>query len=519
MSFFSTFNSQLLHLNSHKSYLMGKSLEKKQATLGPSGELVIQTGTHTGRSPDDKFVVMNSVSEKSIWWENNLKSISQDQFHALRKDVEEYLSSQGELFATERSIGNSEHYALNIEFVSEMPSAAFFTQYMFKNRQPKAHETYGILHAPHMKIDPKKYGLRSGTAIVTCFKEKLTIIIGTLYAGEIKKSMFSIMNFILPTKGILPMHSGANLNSKGQSFVFFGLSGTGKTTLSTDVGTFLIGDDEHGLSEKGLFNFEGGCYAKTFKLAADTEPGIHKASTQFSSFLENVSANYEKGTIDFFDSSFTENGRASYPLEFIEDREPSGQGPLPQHMFFLSADAFGVLPPVAKLTRQQAMDFFILGYTAKLAGTEIGVKSPKATFSTCFGAPFMLRHPQDYASLLSKYLEKYNINVWMVNTGWTGGPYGVGERFPIKTTREIIRAIQNHELDDVKMDKDPIFGLQVPAKVRDISVDVLNPEKAWASATEYKQAAQALAQQFQEQLKKLKTSSGETSPKEPASAI
>lgn len=489
------------HANSPVAFLMQKAIEKKQASLGPHGELVVYTGQHTGRSADDKYVVKTSETEQKIWWENNIRAMESAKFELLLNDVQSYLGQQAELFSTERSIGHSGHFAVNIDFISEMPSAVMFTQYMFKGMQASAQDRYQILHAPLMRVDPAKYGLRAPTAVVTCFVKKITIIIGTLYAGEIKKSMFSVMNYLLPDHGILPMHAGANLNSQGQSFVFFGLSGTGKTTLSTDQGTKLIGDDEHGLSDKGLFNFEGGCYAKTHKLSAETEPAIYSASTRFSSFLENVKIN-DQGQFDFNDSSITENGRSSYPLDFIADKVEDGTGPVPQHLFFLSADAFGVLPPVAKLSRKQAMEYFVLGYTAKLAGTEVGLKAPKAAFSTCFGAPFMLRHPSVYAKLLGQMMEKHNMTVWLVNTGWTGGAYGVGQRFALKTTRELIRAVQAGELQNVPFVEDKNFGIMIPEKVREIPSKILQPQSAWQDAKAYEVQAQQLASSFKQQVEK-----------------
>jgi len=489
--------------NAHKSLLMQKALQNKEARLGPNGELVVATGSHTGRSADDKYVVKNELTKDKIWWENNIHVMDEETFSLLEKDVLAYLKLQHELYYTEQSIGSREHHSIGIEFISTQASAAMFTQYMFKSFQAGSHnDHFTILHAPHFKLDPKKYNTRSETVIVSCFKKKTTIIVGTLYAGEIKKSMFSVMNFVLPDLGILPMHSGANLNTQGESFVFFGLSGTGKTTLSTDEGTLLIGDDEHGLSDNGIFNFEGGCYAKTDKLALETEPAIFRASTRYSSFLENVKLTDDQNMINFFDNSITENGRSSYPLEFINDRVHSGQGQIPQNLFFLSADAFGVLPPVSLLDAKQAKEFFVLGYTAKLAGTEIGLKSPKATFSPCFGAPFMLRHPSVYANLLSQMIDKHGIKVWLINTGWYGGGYGVGERFPLKITRGIIRAIQNHELDSPELVHDEIFNLKIPMNLAAIKPEILIPQNAWSDKSAYQIEATKLATTFKEQVKK-----------------
>lgn len=494
----------LVYKNSPKNFLMQRAIMKQQAELGPHGELIVLTGAHTGRAAEDKYIVHSEALENKIWWENNIKPMGEEIFETLYQDVFTYLHNQPELFSTNRSIGKASHYALNIEFISEMPAAALFTEYMFKSKQVFAHDNYKILHAPFFELDPFKYGTRSDTVIATSFEKKCVIIVGTKYADEIKKSMFSVMNFLAPEDGILPMHAGANMNRQGETFAFFGLSGTGKTTLTHDEGTTLIGDDEHGLSSRGIFNFEGGCYAKTHKLSQDHEPDIFKAATQFSSYLENVKVDPENHEIDFFDSTITENGRASYPLEFVQNRVVTGEGKIPKDIFFLSADAFGVLPPVSRLSLQQAVDYFILGYTAKIAGTEIGVKEPKATFSPCFGAPFMLRQPMEYAKLFAEYIEKYQIQVWLINTGWSGGPAGTGKRFPIPVTREIIRAIQNHELNSAEFHEEPFFGLKIPTVVRELNGKVLNPIKAWSSEENYRKVATSLKENFERQLSKFR---------------
>ncbi len=505
VSLIDSINRSTIFKNSHKSFLIEKSLQKKEGTLGPQGELIVCTGAHTGRSANDKYVVFNEISKDKIWWENNIHQMDQKTFNRLTEDVLSYLNSQNELFYTERSVGSDKIYSLGIEFISTHASSALFTQYMFKLFEGEnVDDVYKIIHAPHFALDPKKYGTRSETVIVTCFAEKTTIIVGTLYAGEIKKSMFSIMNFLVPDIGILPMHSGANQNSKKESFVFFGLSGTGKTTLSADEGLQLIGDDEHGLSDKGIFNFEGGCYAKTYKLSCETEPEIYSASTRFSSFLENVKLTDDRSYIDFADNSLSENGRSSYPLSFMDNIEESGHGSIPKNIFYLCADAFGVLPPVSLLTPDQAVDYFMLGYTAKLAGTEIGIKTPSATFSACFGAPFMLRHPQVYSNMLGEFISKYKIKVWLINTGWYGGSYGVGSRFPLKTTRNIIRQIQANKLNIDEFAEDEIFHLKIPKSIDLVDPKLLFPRKAWANQDEYQETAQKLSESFKEQLIKIK---------------
>lgn len=490
--------------NSHKSFLLEKALLKNEGHLGPNGELVLKTGIHTGRSANDKYVVLNEVSEENVWWENNVNQMSEEIFKKLTTDVLEYLTLEKELFFTEQSVGENSIFSLGVEFISTQASAAIFTQYMFKPFVLDGHnDYYKIIHAPNFKLDPKKFGTKSETVIVTCFKEKTTIIVGTLYAGEIKKSMFSIMNFLLPDIGILPMHSGASQDDNQESFVFFGLSGTGKTTLSTDIGLELIGDDEHGLSDKGIFNFEGGCYAKTFKLSAETEPAIYKASSQYLSFLENVKLSDDQRVIDFFDNGLGENGRSSYPLTYIDKRVETGIGKVPKNFFFLSADAFGVLPAVSLLSSKQAIEFFKLGYTAKLAGTEVGIKIPSATFSPCFGAPFMLRHPVVYSNLLNSFVEKYPIKIWLINTGWYGGSYGIGKRFPLKITRNIIREIQKNNLNNCDFTYDEIFDLKIPASVNNVEAEMLIPQNTWEDRESYYVAAKKLALSFEEQLKKI----------------
>ena len=496
--------NQKIIKNATTSVYIEKALQNNEGRLGPDGELIVITGKHTGRSANDKYVVLNEESSSTVWWENNVNKMAQDTFESLKQDVLAFIKSKDEAYQTDRSIGSQNHYALGVDFLTTQASAALFSTYMFKDSAQKVNDNYSIIHAPGFLLDPKKYNTKSETVVVTCLKTKCTIIVGTFYAGEIKKSMFSIMNFLLPEINILPMHSGANQNSKKESFVFFGLSGTGKTTLSTDEGLDLIGDDEHGLSDNGVFNFEGGCYAKTHKLAADTEPSIYKASTRFGSFLENVKMNNENSEIDFFDASLTENGRSSYPLSFIEDRVESGEGSVPKHIFYLSADAFGVLPPVSLLDSAQAMDYFVLGYSAKLAGTEIGIKVPTATFSACFGAPFMLRHPTVYSNLLKELMTKHNIKIWLINTGWFGGSYGVGKRFSLKVTRGIIRQIQQGNLDQATFTKDDIFGLSIPNAVEGVDSKVLNPKKAWENENDYTIAAKKLEQSFRDQLIKMK---------------
>lgn len=492
-----------IYKDSPLNTLIERSVKLGYGTLTKHGAMAVNTGKHTGRSAADKYVVKSARTENTVWWENTLTEQSPEHFEALRKDVLEYLNQPRDIYITERSVGAHEEHNIGVRLITSHPQHALFSKYLFRHRmRPMNEKDFLILHAPEMEIDPAKYGAKNPTIITTCFNTNTTIIVGSLYAGEIKKSMFCVLNYVLPEAGILPMHAGANELTNKETGVFFGLSGTGKTTLSTDEGTLLIGDDEHGLSDEGIFNFEGGCYAKTYKLSPQTEPEIWSASNRFGSMLENVVLTEKTGEPDFFDKSITENGRSSYPLDFIEELKDTSNGKVPSHIFFLTADAFGVLPPVAKLTKEQAMFYFVLGYTAKLAGTEIGVKEPLATFSPCFGAPFMLRHPSEYAKLLGDYLDRHDIRVWLINTGWTGGSYGVGQRFPLLITRQIVRTIQKNVLNITPFDKDEIFGFDIPHAVRKVPTSFLHPREGWSDKALYDQKAKELAESFHDQMKK-----------------
>jgi phosphoenolpyruvate carboxykinase (ATP) len=489
--------------NKPNTFYIQETLKKGMGKLSKDGALVIETGKHTGRSANDRYIVKTKTTENTIWWENNLRPMSPETFAKLKQKAINYLNTQNELYITERSVGAHEKFNVGARVITTDPQNCLFSNYLFRPKMRDFNESdFTVLHCPHLNLDPNEFGTRSETAIVTCFETNTTIIMGSRYCGEIKKSMFSVMNFRLPEAGILPMHAGASQTPNAETSVFFGLSGTGKTTLSTDVGCLIIGDDEHGLSHDGIFNFEGGCYAKTYKLSKEDEPEIYGATNRFGALIENVMLDENSGLIDFNDKTLTENGRSAYPLDFIDEKVVSGQGKIPSHMFFLTADAFGVLPPVAKLTKEQAMFYFVLGYTAKLAGTEIGVTTPQSTFSPCFGAPFMLRHPSVYAKLLGEYLDTHNINVWLVNTGWTGGPYGEGHRFPIKVTRQIIRQIQANRLNKVQTESDPIFGLHLPVAIDGVEASVLQPQKTWKNQSAYLPKAQELAASYHTQMKK-----------------
>ena len=500
--------SQNIFIDSPLNTLVERTVTRGEGKLSKFGALVVETGQHTGRSANDKYIVKTQSTKSTIWWENSIHEMTPVNFKKLQQAVVEHLNQQPDLYITERSVGAVKKHNLGVRLVTSHPQHALFSKYLFRHplhKMGNSPHDFTVLHAPDLTIDPTQFGTQRSTVITTCFDTKTTIIVGTFYAGEIKKSIFCVMNYWLPEKEILPMHAGANRLENGQTSLFFGLSGTGKTTLSTDEGTYLIGDDEHGLSHEGIFNFEGGCYAKTYKLSRSGEPEIFKAASTFGAMLENVILTPRTGEPDYYNNSLTENGRCSYPLDFIDEIEPTSKGKIPHHIFFLTADAFGVLPPVAKLSKQQAMFYFVLGYTAKVAGTEIGVKEPQATFSPCFGAPFMLRHPSVYAQILGQYLEKYDIQVWLINTGWTGGPYGVGQRFPLNITRQIIRTVQKNTLNMVTTETDPLFGFEIPHAVRNVPTSFLTPQASWKDSGEYQKKARQLATRFHRQMQKFNT--------------
>jgi phosphoenolpyruvate carboxykinase (ATP) len=474
--------------------------------LSASGSLVITTGRFTGRAVNDKYVVEDVFTEKVIDWKNNVGRMTQNDFESLKKEIlSDFEKTSEPIYLMTRSAGANAKYALEVKLLTNQASSALFASNMF--REPVAQYpmgTFTIYHNPAFLADTKKYKVKSPTVVSINFSTREIIIVGTGYSGEIKKSIFSALSTLLPEKGVLPMHTGANIDSQGQSSLFFGLSGTGKTTLSTDEGISLIGDDEHGLCDEGIFNFEGGCYAKTNGLSFEREPDIFLASNQFASLLENVTLEPTTRQPLFNDTTLTENGRSTYPLSALKSFTPSGAGPIPKNIFFLSADALGVLPAISKLDRDQAMFYFLTGYTAKLAGTEIGLEGIKTTFSHCFGAPFMMRHAQDYGNLLKAFLEKYPINVWLVNTGWFGGVYGEGMRYQLSFTRSCIRSVQNFGDEGVEFFKDDIFGVQIPKSLRGVDKSFLNPATLWRDQEQYLKMANHLKNQFEENFKKLK---------------
>lgn len=492
-----------LHINGSIPFLIEKSVQARLGHLSADGALVVNSGKYTGRAAEDKYIVHDESTHSIIDWSGKVNKLSEDTFDDLRTEIlKRFHVLKPELYITEASAGAENSYSLGVNLVTPSPVHAMFTRLIMRPKRDKYPlGIFTIYHDPAFEFDAKRFGLRSGTVVALNFKKREVIIAGTAYCGEIKKSIFTIMSTILPDLGVLPMHSGANADNKGNVSVFFGLSGTGKTTLSTDTGMNVIGDDEHGLSDRGIFNFEGGCYAKTYNLKASSEPDIYAATNRFGSLMENVVLD-EFHRPKFNDQSLTENGRSTYPLTALPSIINDGCGKIPSNFFFLSADAMGVLPLVSKLDQEQAMYYFLLGYTAKVAGTEVGMKGITATFSHCFGAPFMMRHPEDYGNLLKHILEKHQINVWLVNTGWYGGPYGIGKRYDLGVTRSCIRAIQQGLGEQVQLKKDPVFGLMVPEDLDDIDSRYLRPMDLWDSRDEYLENARKLKSLFDENYKK-----------------
>ncbi|HUH12578.1 MAG TPA: phosphoenolpyruvate carboxykinase (ATP) [Longimicrobiales bacterium] len=493
------------HWNLSPSALVEHAVRREEGILTSDGAFVGITTPHTGRSPDDKFVVREAGSEGEIWWGKVNVPFEPERFEALRTDVREHLS-QGELFVQDLWCGADPDYRLGVRVISPSAWHTLFASNMFREPTEEEREDFEpgftVLHAPELQARPETHGTRSGAFVVLSFGEKTVLIGGTRYAGEIKKSIFTVMNYLLPHQEVLPMHCSANIGGHGDTALFFGLSGTGKTTLSADPNRRLIGDDEHGWSARGVFNFEGGNYAKAIRLSPDGEPLIYAASRRFGAILENVAVDPETREVDFDDDSITENTRSSYPLDFIDGAVEDGQGGHPKNVVFLTADAFGVLPPIARLTREQAMYHFLSGYTAKVAGTERGVTEPKATFSACFGAPFLPLPPSVYAKMLGERIVEHNAAVWLVNTGWTGGPHGVGHRMRLKYTRAMVEAALNGALDGVPLREDPVFGLRIPESVPHVPEGVLNPRGTWKDADAYDRQAAELAGMFRENFTK-----------------
>ena len=487
-----------IHANLSSAQLTEHAVANGEGRLAKNGPLVVETGKHTGRSAQDKFIVRDSGTEDNVWWDNNA-SIGPDHFAALKQDFLAALGDKETLYVADLFGGSQPEHRVNVRVINEMAWHNQFIRTMLV--RPEASELegftpeYTIIDLPSFKADPARHGTRGETVVAVNLTEKLILIGGTRYAGEMKKSVFGILNYLLPVKGVMPMHCSANIGSDGKSAVFFGLSGTGKTTLSADASRTLIGDDEHGWSDTAVFNFEGGCYAKMIRLSQEAEPEIYATTQMAGTVLENVVMD-EAGEIDLDDNSLAENTRGAYPLSSIPNTSEKNMGPPPSTVIMLTADAFGVLPPIARLTPDQAMYHFLSGYTAKVAGTEIGVTEPEATFSTCFGAPFMPRHPSVYGNLLKKRIAEGGAQCWLVNTGWTGGKYGVGNRMPIKATRALLNAALDGSLNDAEFRKDVNFGFDVPVLVSGVDSAILDPRTTWADGEEYDQAAQKLVQLF-----------------------
>jgi phosphoenolpyruvate carboxykinase (ATP) len=484
------------------------AIRQREGLVAADGPLVVTTGKHTGRSPQDKFLVDEPGSHDKVWWGGFNQPISESRYDALRKRVIAHLAEQN-VFTRECYVGADPTYRRSVRAYTETAWAGIFVENLFIRPRQEDLEGFSpnftIIDAPTFKCEPERDGTRSETAILVHLSRQEIIIVGTEYAGEIKKGAFGIMNFRLPDEGVLPMHAAANVGADGRAAIFFGLSGTGKTTLSADPERTLIGDDEHGWSDAGIFNFEGGCYAKTIRLSHIYEPDIYSTTRRFGTILENVVVDPVTRELDLDSDALTENTRGAFPLHFISNSSDSGMCGHPTSVVLLTADAFGVLPPISRLTHEQAMYHFISGYTAKLAGTEVGIKEPTATFSTCFGAPFMPRHPGLYAQMLGERLQRHGCQAWLVNTGWTGGPYGVGHRMNITHTRQMVRAALNGALDSIETRQDPIFGVHVPLHVPDVPDDVLLPRDTWADASAYDGQARKLATMFVENFKRFES--------------
>ncbi len=488
-----------VHWNISVPGLYQEAIERGEGVLGLGGALLTDTGHHTGRSPKDKFVVKEASSDANMWWGKVNKPIEESAYNALRVKVIAHLNDR-ELFVKDCWSGAQKANRLAVRVINEHAWHNLFAGNMFIDADPSElgdfKPDFTVIHAPDYEADPDVDGTNSTTFILVNYGAREVLIGGTQNAGEIKKSVFSVMNYILPDRGVMPMHSSINVGKDGSSAIFFGLSGTGKTTLSADPNRTLIGDDEHGWSDDGVFNFEGGCYAKVIKLSAKAEPEIHATTSMFGTILENVVYDENTRVLDLDSEVKTENTRASYPLASIPNASKTGVAGQPKNVVMLTADAFGVLPPIAKLTSAQAMYHFLSGYTARVAGTERGVTEPEATFSTCFGAPFMPRHPSVYANLLGKLLEDHNCTCWLVNTGWTGGPYGTGERMPIKHTRALLAAALDGDLVSTPTFIDPAFGLSVPKTCDGVPAEILNPRGTWADKDAYDATAGRLVEMF-----------------------
>jgi phosphoenolpyruvate carboxykinase (ATP) len=488
-----------LHWNLGTPQLVEQAVRRGEGVLARHGPLVVETGRHTGRSANDKFIVRDAETEATIWWDNN-KSMSPGHFAALKADFLAALEDKDDLFVADLYGGSQKEHRVRVRVINALAWHNLFIRTLLV--RPEADDLAGfapeftIIDLPDFQADPARHGTRSETVVAVNLGERMILIGGTAYAGEMKKSVFGILNYLLPAKGVMPMHCSANIGPKGDTAVFFGLSGTGKTTLSADPGRTLIGDDEHGWSDTAVFNFEGGCYAKMIRLSPEAEPEIYATTKRFGTVLENVVIDPVTRELDLDDARLAENSRGAYPIDFIPNSSAENMGPVPRNIVMLTADAFGVLPPIARLTPDQAMYHFLSGYTAKVAGTEIGVTEPEATFSTCFGAPFMPRHPSVYGNLLKARIAEGGVACWLVNTGWTGGKYGTGKRMPIKATRALLNAALDGSLNDAEFRLDENFGFEVPVAVPGVDADILSPRDTWADKAAYDATAAKLVKLF-----------------------
>jgi phosphoenolpyruvate carboxykinase (ATP) len=495
-----------VHWNLMSPVLLEQAVKRGEGRFADMGPFCAITAPHTGRSPNDKFLVKDASSENDVDWGKVNQPFSEQQFETLLADVRAYLNGRDDLYVQDLYCGADPKYRLSVRYVSPNAWQMAFVRNMFirpeATQLPTFDPNFTVLHAPDFEADPAKHGTRTGTFIVLNLAKRMILIGGTKYAGELKKSMFTVMNYYMPKQGNLSMHCSANIGKAGDTALFFGLSGTGKTTLSADPERDLIGDDEHGWSPEGVFNYEGGCYAKVINLSPEGEPDIYRTTQMFGTILENVVLDDHTRKVKFEDQSITENTRASYPLHYIPNNVPSGRGGHPKNIVFLTADAFGVLPPIAKLTREQAMYYFLSGYTAKVAGTEKGVKEPQATFSSCFGAVFLVWHPSKYADMLGKLIDQHGSDVWLVNTGWTGGAFGVGKRMKLGHTRAMISSLLRGDLHSAPLDTDPVFGLHIPKEIAGVPADVLNPRNTWSDKGAYDVQAKKLAGMFRDNFAK-----------------
>lgn len=495
-----------VHWNLIAPELFQAAARRGEGEFSEMGPFVAVTTPHTGRSPNDKFIVKEPVSENDVDWGKVNQPFPADKYELLLSDLRKYLNDSPELFVEDLYCGADPAYRLSVRYVSPSAWHMAFVRNMFIRPElshlPTFDPKFTVLHAPEFQADPARHGTRSGTFIVLNLAERTILLGGTRYAGELKKAMFTVMNYMLPKQGVLSMHCSANVGKAGDTALFFGLSGTGKTTLSANPERGLIGDDEHGWSRDGVFNFEGGCYAKVVNLSAEKEPDIYRTTQMFGTVLENVVLEPATKRVRFSDVSITENTRASYPLHYIRNHVASGRAGHPKNVILLTADAFGVLPPIARLTHQQALYYFLSGYTAKVAGTERGVTEPQATFSACFGAVFLVWHPTRYAEMLGKLLHEHKSNVWLINTGWSGGAYGAGKRMDLEHTRAMVNAVLSGQLDKAKTDSDPIFGLAIPSDVPNVPPAVLKPRATWPNSDAYDAQARKLAEMFRKNFEK-----------------